>query len=69
LQRHILGHATLDMTMRAYAKATDRTMRDAINALLFATASAPSHVQTIAKPAEAAPIWQNGAAEVSAAVE
>jgi hypothetical protein len=61
LQRHILGHATLDMTMRAYAKATDRTMRDAINALLFATASAPSHVQTIAKPAEAAPVCHNGA--------
>ncbi len=36
----ILGHATLDMTMRVYAKATDRSLRDAINALPFATASA-----------------------------
>jgi hypothetical protein len=34
----ILGHATLDMTMRVYAKATDRSMRDAVNALPFATA-------------------------------
>jgi hypothetical protein len=44
----ILGHATLDMTMRVYAKATDRSMRDAINALPFATATAPDHVLTIA---------------------
>lgn len=43
----ILGHATLDMTMRVYAKATDRSMRDAINALPFASASAPDHVLTI----------------------
>ena len=42
----ILGHATLDMTMRVYAKATDRSMRDAINALPFATATAPDHVLT-----------------------
>jgi hypothetical protein len=44
----ILGHTTLDMTMRVYAKATDRSMRDAINALPFATATAPAHVLTIA---------------------
>jgi hypothetical protein len=44
----ILGHATLDMTMRVYAKATDRSMRDAINALPFATATAPSHVLSLA---------------------
>jgi integrase len=43
----ILGHATLDMTMRVYAKATDRSMRDAINALPFATATAPAHVLTL----------------------
>jgi integrase len=40
----ILGHATLDMTMRVYAKATDRSMRDAINALPFATATATAIV-------------------------
>jgi integrase len=40
----ILGHATLDMTMRVYAKATDRSMREAVNALPFATATAPDHV-------------------------
>jgi integrase len=40
----ILGHATLDMTMRVYAKATDRSMRDAVNALPFAKATAPDHV-------------------------
>ncbi len=45
----ILGHSTLDMTMRVYAKATDRSMRDAINALPFATATAPDHVLSIAK--------------------
>jgi integrase len=44
----ILGHATLDMTMRVYAKATDRSMRDAINALPFARASVPNHVLAIA---------------------
>lgn len=44
----ILGHSTLDMTMRVYAKATDRAMRDAINALPFAKATAPTHVLSIA---------------------
>jgi integrase len=44
----ILGHATLDMTMRVYAKATDRSMRDAVNALPFAKATAPDHVLRIA---------------------
>lgn len=43
----ILGHATLDMTMRVYAKTTDRSLRDAINALPFATSTAPAHVLTI----------------------
>jgi site-specific recombinase XerD len=38
----MLGQAALDMTMRVYAKATDRSMRDAINALPFATATAPA---------------------------
>jgi integrase len=48
----ILGHATLDMTMRVYAKATDRSMRDAINALPFAKATTPDHVLTMI-PSEA----------------
>lgn len=43
----ILGHATLDMTMRVYAKATDRSLREAVNALPFAKATAPAHVLTI----------------------
>lgn len=43
----ILGHATLDMTMRVYAKVTDKSMRDAVNALPFAKASAPDHVLSI----------------------
>lgn len=34
----ILGHSTLDMTMRVYARATDRAKRETINALPFATA-------------------------------
>jgi hypothetical protein len=45
----ILGHATLDMTMRVYTKATDKAKRAAISALPFATASAPAHVVSIDK--------------------
>jgi integrase len=44
----ILGHSTLDMTMKVYAKATDRSLRDAVNALPFAKASNPDHVLSIA---------------------
>lgn len=40
----VLGHSTLDLTMKVYAKATDRAKRDAIAALPFAKVSAPSHV-------------------------
>jgi len=43
----ILGHSTLDMTMRVYARATDRAKRDTINALPFAKSSSPRHVLTI----------------------
>jgi integrase len=43
----ILGHKTLDMTMKVYAKATDRSLREAVNALPFATATAPDHVLAI----------------------
>jgi hypothetical protein len=41
------GHATLEMTMRVYAQATDRSMSDAINALPFAKATAPAHVLNV----------------------
>ena len=42
--QEILGHSTLAMTMCVYAKATDRTKRDAISALPFAKSSSPEHV-------------------------
>ena len=41
----ILGHKTLDMTMRVYAKVTSSSMRDAVAALPFATMSAPDVVR------------------------
>jgi len=40
----ILGHSTLDMTLRIYAKATDQGRRSAISALPFASASGPDHL-------------------------
>ena len=40
----IVGHATLDMTMNVYAKSTDRSKRDAIGKLPFATMSEPEHI-------------------------
>lgn len=40
----IVGHATLTMTMNVYAKATDRSKRDAIGVLPFATVSPPKHL-------------------------
>lgn len=43
----ILGHATLDMTMRIYAKATENAKRQAVSALPFASASNPAHVITM----------------------
>lgn len=43
----MLGHSTLDMTMQVYAKATDRSKREAVNALPFAKATAPTHVLVI----------------------
>jgi len=40
----ILGHSTLALTMGVYAKATDRTKRDAVAALPFASkVTAPAH--------------------------
>ena len=40
----ILGHSTLGLTMRVYAKATERAKRDAVSALPFAKSTAPEHV-------------------------
>jgi integrase len=42
--QELLGHSTLDLTMKVYAKATEKAKRDAISALPFATLSAPEHV-------------------------
>ncbi|HUE71012.1 MAG TPA: site-specific integrase [Pirellulaceae bacterium] len=49
----ILGHSTLALTMGVYAKVTERSKRDAIGALPFATVTAPEHV--IAFPKVASP--------------
>ena len=43
----ILGHSTLAMTMGVYAKATDQSKRNAINALPFAVLTAPDHVISV----------------------
>ncbi len=43
----ILGHSTLAMTMAIYAKATERSKREAIDALPFASTSAPAHVISV----------------------
>jgi integrase len=43
----ILGHSTLALTMGVYAKATEKSKREAVSALPFATASAPKHVLAI----------------------
>ena len=40
----ILGHSTLAMTMNTYARATERSKRDAVSALPFAQTSPPEHV-------------------------
>lgn len=40
----ILGHSTLAMTMNVYAKATERSKRDAVGALPFAKMTDPAHV-------------------------
>jgi integrase len=40
----ILGHSTLALTMGVYARATERSKRDAIGVLPFAKVSAPDHV-------------------------
>jgi hypothetical protein len=42
--QEILGHSTLDLTMRLYARATERAKREAVSALPFATVTQPSHV-------------------------
>jgi integrase len=40
----ILGHSTLAMTLAAYAKATERSKREAIGALPFAAVTPPQHL-------------------------
>jgi integrase len=40
----ILGHASLALTMKVYAKATERGKRSAVSALPFETVTAPPHV-------------------------
>lgn len=40
----ILGHSTLDLTIRVYAKARERAKRDAVAVLPFKTVSVPKHV-------------------------
>ena len=45
----ILGHSTLAMTMSVYAKATEKSKRDAISALPFASADQPGHIVTIGR--------------------
>jgi integrase len=49
----VLGHSTLEMTMKIYAKATDRGKRNAINSLPFAAASGPAHVVPMQSPKQA----------------
>ncbi len=43
----ILGHSTLGMTMSVYAKATERSKREAIGALPFAKATNPGHIVSV----------------------
>lgn len=43
----ILGHATLDLTMGVYTRATERSKREAIGALPFGDVKAPDHVLTM----------------------
>jgi integrase len=50
----LLGHATLEMTMSAYGKATDRAKRDAINVLPFASHRGAAHVLPLPRPASEA---------------
>lgn len=40
----IVGHSSLEMTMNVYAKATDKSKREAVSVLPFAKASAPAHI-------------------------
>ncbi len=45
--QEILGHSTLEMTMRVYTKTTERSKRAAIGAIPFLKVSAPGHVLSI----------------------
>ena len=43
----IVGHKSLEMTMKVYAKATDKSQREAINVLPFASVSPPPHIVSL----------------------
>ncbi len=43
----IVGHKSLEMTMKVYAKATDKSKREAINVLPFASVSPPPHIVSL----------------------
>ena len=45
----ILGHSTLTLTMKVYARATEQGKRSAVNALPFASTTAPAHVIQVQK--------------------
>jgi hypothetical protein len=44
--QEIVGHSTLNLTMRVYARVTDRSKQQAIRALPFAQVSPPDATQT-----------------------
>ena len=45
----ILGHSTLALTMKVYARATESGKRSAVNALPFASSSTPAHIVSVQK--------------------
>lgn len=45
----ILGHSTLTLTMKVYARATEHGKRSAVNALPFASTTAPAHIVSVQK--------------------
>ncbi|MEX0938550.1 MAG: tyrosine-type recombinase/integrase [Pirellulales bacterium] len=62
----ILGHSTLTMTMNVYAKATDRSMRDAVALLSGTKASPPEGILAMHRDDKGAENRQNARAVASA---
>ena len=62
----ILGHSTLALTMKVYAKATERGKRSAIGALPFATVSRPKHVVSVQNVPTVYPTKKDGSQDVPA---